>query len=171
MWGVNNIIKECLELLALIVGIGSVIWAMYTFTYSRNQFHHEVMVSCIERFQLIIPALASDVTDEKLDGLRKYIDLSNEELFYFKGNYIPKEVAVEWLDGMISFLPLFNERGDVISNGKFAEIIENKMLEGYPRILKAFRISKLPNMENADDRKHCIETILENLKELSYPCS
>jgi hypothetical protein len=170
MLGVNNI-KEGLEFFALVVGIFSVIWAFIAFKVFKKQFHHEVMVSCIERFQLIIPALASDVTDEKLDGLRKYIDLSNEELFYFKGNYIPKEVAVEWLDGMISFLPLFNERGDVISNGNFAEIIENKMLEGYPRILKAFRISKLPNMENADDRKHCIETILKNLKELSYPCS
>lgn len=170
MWGVSTI-KEALELLALIFGIGSIFWAMYTFTFSRNQFHHEVMISCIERFQSIIPDLNPEAIDREIDALHKYIDLCNEELFYFKGNYMPKEVAIEWLDGMIAYLPLFDERGFVLSNGKFNEIIECNMLENYPRIRKAFRISSLPNMKDAEARKRCIETILKNLKRLSYPCS
>lgn len=170
MWGIGSV-KEALEFVALLVGIGSVFWAIYTFTFSRKQFHHEVMISCIERFQAIIPGLDSTDPDKKRDALRKYVDLCNEELFYFKGNYVPEEVAIEWLDGMIAYLPIFNQRGEVISKGKFMEITEGNMLEGYPRILKAFRVSRLPDMKDQNDRKHCIETILKAVRKLSYPCS
>ncbi len=72
---------------------------------SQNQFKFTVMLSCIDRFQQLSPLLRGD--NEDLSRLKKYVDLTNEEFFYFQREYIPKEVIVEWMDSIVDFFPIY----------------------------------------------------------------
>lgn len=164
-----QMIKDILELIAIVFGGTSLTWAAFIVT--RKQFHHSVMISCIERFQQIFSDLTSSDSTKRLDAIQKYVDLCNEELFYFKEKYVPIEVAKEWLDGMIYYLPLFNRHGEILAPGKFPEILDNHSLDFYPRIKKAFQVATLPDMENPHERIACIEEILKNVKRLTYPCA
>lgn len=78
-------------------GILSLIGLLIAYRQTQNQFKFTVMLSCIDRFQQLIPVVRND--DQDIERLKKYIDLTNEELFYFQRHYIPKEVMIEWLDG------------------------------------------------------------------------
>jgi len=83
--------------------------------------------------------------------------------FFFKQKYIPEEVAKEWLDGMLYFLPLFHENGDVISKGPYFELLGNELFKNYPRLRNTFRVSWFPNMENPNDREKLIEQMINEV--------
>lgn len=77
------------------------------FGYKQTQAHFSfsVMLSCIERFQRLPPLEVNGQYD--LANIRLYVDLTNEEFFYFQRKYIPKEVIVEWLDSISMNFPLY----------------------------------------------------------------
>lgn len=168
--GINNF-RDGVEAFAYIVGSLSIFLGVIAYFLTRQQFQHDVMVSCIERFQDILPVLASNEPEKKLMGLRQYIDLCNEELFYFKNGYVPGEVAREWLDGMITYLPLFDKQGNMLAGGKYKEITVCDLLDDYPRIRKAFCIAESPNLCITEQRMKVIRTVQNNLKHLTYPCT
>ena len=98
---------EPLSHLATIAGACALLYAFRGWKVSQKSAHHDVIASCSARFQ----ELVDDITSHELDGFnpqkaRQYLDLCNEELFYFENDYLPRPVVVEWLDGMLSFLPL-----------------------------------------------------------------
>lgn len=69
------------------------------------------MISCIDRYQQLLPALnrsssrvGSALQESDRDAIRAYLDLSNEELFYFKARYLPRAVAIEWTEGILAVL-------------------------------------------------------------------
>jgi len=66
------------------------------------------MTSCVDRYQKIITQLKYGKDQDK----KIAIDLCNEELFYFQKKYVPGAVIDEWLEGMVNYLPYFNEKGD-----------------------------------------------------------
>jgi len=82
-------VKEFLEFIVLLFGILSFCWAFYTFGISKKQFQHGVMISCIERFQSILAELKSSDGEVRKRGIEKYVDLCNEELFFFQAEVYP----------------------------------------------------------------------------------
>ncbi len=168
--GITNI-REGVEFGALIIGSLSIVIGVWTYILSTKQFRFEVMISCIQRFQDIFPNLQSADSEKKNRALQQYIDLCNEELFYFKQKYVPDEVVKEWLDGMISFLPLYNPNGEPVTKGLYPEIEARNLLEHYPRIRKAFQIPKSYDLKRPSDRMEIIKAIRGNLKHLNYPCA
>ena len=60
-----------------------------------------------------MPKLKSQDKNERQEAIKQYIDLCNEELFYFKHGYLPEEIVNEWLDGMIYYLPHFDGEKNV----------------------------------------------------------
>ena len=136
--GIENI-KDLLEVLSYIVTSGSLIALYVTYKQSNKQIHFSAIEKCVNDFRTL----------EKFDNnLEKkfahYIDLVNEELFYIENNYLPKEVAIEWIDGMIDYLPFKTKSGKFIDSFRYNEILNDnnllQFLKDYPRIAKFINI-------------------------------
>jgi hypothetical protein len=141
-WGIESY-KDIFELLSY----SAIIFAFVTYVLTQRQFRFTVMIRCIERFQRMLPELnrLEDVIDEKerqrITSL--YIDLCEEELFYFSKGYLPKEVMDEWLEGMLNYLPFFNSDGKLLNEKHTLKVVHNDpLLNGYPRIRKCFGHSR-----------------------------
>jgi hypothetical protein len=143
--------SSCLENLAnfaTIVGVIAIIAAIWTYNLNKKQFNFSVLVRCITVYQeKFLNKLPTEITDggeaKTMSILNDYIDFVNEELFYFQQMYIPKEVALEWIDGMINEMPIYNGDGQMLNKGeKTAELIDNKKItQTYNRIKKAFIVN------------------------------
>lgn len=128
---------------------------------SQNQFKFTVMLSCIDRFQQLSPLLRGD--NEDLPRLKKYVDLTNEEFFYFQREYIPKEVIVEWMDSIVDFFPIYVDGSASPINYDqllFKQIHDQKLLVGYPRLKKAFTIDEHLDIT---DKVNLIKKVAANL--------
>ncbi|CAN5116447.1 hypothetical protein BH09BAC3_BH09BAC3_38250 [soil metagenome] len=119
------------------------------------------MLSCIDRFQQLSPLLRGDNDD--FSRLTKYVDLTNEEFFYFQREYIPKEVIVEWLDSIVDFFPIYVKGTELPINYdrlSFKQIHDEKLLNGYPRLRKAFTVE---GKTDPSDKVNLIKIIASNL--------
>lgn len=166
--GMNNL-KDFLDIFVWLVGAGSLIYAANSYKTSQKQLNFAVIISCTERFQKIMPQLKSTYTDERERAIKAYVDLCNEELFYFKHDYLPKEIIGEWLDGMIYYLPYFKNGINVNNSEHCLAEIDDEMLEEYPQIKEAFEISgdfnkDEFNLKDMQQRKKLVENIKSNLK-------
>jgi hypothetical protein len=128
---------------------------------SQNQFKFTVMLSCIDRFQHLSPLLRGDNDD--ISRLKRYVDLTNEEFFYFQREYIPKEIMVEWMDSIVDCFPIYVNGSDIPINYDrlpFKQIHDENLLKGYPRLMKAFTLNR--EMITAD-KANLIKTVAQNL--------
>ncbi len=106
--------------------------------------------------------------DERNRIIKRYIDPCDEELFYFKRNYIPSEIINEWLEGMVGYLPVFCGDGKLANpRCKLQSVMQTHLLEGYPRSSKAFKVSKRYDLSNDSERKAMISEIRNNIKRMS----
>ena len=116
-----------------------------------------------------MPQLKSEDVIERERAIKAYIDLCNEELFYFKYKYLPEEIVEEWLEGMIYYLPTI-KNGKVVEESKhYLKDIDDETLEEYPQVRNAFEIRDKSEYEDFDyekrsHRKILIENIKSNLK-------
>ncbi len=101
-------VLESLAYVAQIVGVVVLLYVAYSYLLQRKQLNFDVMTSCTARFQDILPLLRSEVQEERDKGEEQYVDLCNEQLFYFANGYLPPEVIEEWLDGMVLYLPHYD---------------------------------------------------------------
>ncbi len=88
--------------------------------------------------------------------MKAYVDFVNEELFYFEQKYIPKDVAYEWIDGMINYMPIFNQAKQILNpNNSITKIHELNLLKDFQRVRKAFVVKQQYNFDliygEADD--------------------
>lgn len=156
-----------------ILGFASIIWSFFTLVVSRKQLHFTVISRCIDIFRRDFSDLPLS-SDEK--NCLKFIDFINEELFYFHLKYIPDSVALEWIDGMINYLPVYHNGNVINSDGCLIKILENNLLINYPRVKKSFEIKSTYNFklifsndsvrsENYNiERKRLVLEILNNSK-------
>jgi hypothetical protein len=161
-WGFDTI-KDFIEIAIQALGLVAIGGAIAAFFLTKKQLNFSVMISCIERFQNILPGLESTDPETKDLAIRRYIDLCNEEIFYFQQGYIPDVVIEEWIEGMAFYLPWFNKRGDIVrpANLKIKEELLEKMLEGYPRIRRTFTFTQSYNL-TIDAQKLSLITAVQN---------
>jgi hypothetical protein len=136
-------IKDIAEFFSYIVTTISLIGLWVTFILSRKQIHFSTMEKCINDFREIMK-YSSDSPDE-IDA-KQYIDLVNEELFYLENNYLPLEVAIEWIDGMIDFLPFSLLKSHEFQKSETFKKINttenaNELLKNYPRVMKVIQLN------------------------------
>jgi hypothetical protein len=133
------------ELLSLAVSITTsfaVFLAVRQIKINRQQLYLATITKCIEHFRSF-DKLNIDTTDEKV--LWNYIDLVSEELFYFQYDYIPTDVSIEWIDGMIDYLPITDKSGSVLNRGNCIHYLADhgeEFLISFPRIRTSFEISE-----------------------------
>ena len=135
-------VKDCFELvsyIATLIGVGALIFGVYSYKLTQKQLNFSVIERCISNFNKDFSSISQD-SDEAF--LRKYIDFVNEELFYFEKDYIPRDVAYEWIDGMIDYMPIYSDAKKEFINPDKAlkKINELNLLINYQRVRKAFTV-------------------------------
>ncbi len=161
--GINNY-KDAAELISYIITSISFVGLWIAYVYSRKQIHFSTMEKCINDYRNWMKE-----SDKSVDDVaHEYLDIVNEELFYFEKKYLPMEVSMEWIDGMIDCLPFFNKNNEFIPSESLKafedEMWTRKMMNYYPRIFKAISIKKDFNFENLHlDRENPENLKLRNL--------
>ncbi len=126
-----------------IATVATAIGVWFAFSQSRTnqkQLHLATLNRCINEFRNYAGILKDN---EDTVALSKYVDLVNEELFYMKYDYLPKEVAYEWIDGMIDFIPITNKNEEVLNPDNCLLLLKNNRNEyfkNYPRLKVSFII-------------------------------
>jgi hypothetical protein len=172
---------EGLSLLVNLILASAIYFSFRQIKVNKNQLYLSTINKCVDDFKDIGP-LGLDITDEKL--IYNYLDLTNQELFYFQNSYLPKDIQKEWIDGMIDLLPITNGNR-VILNTKYClkilstEINRDRLLRQYPRIRNAFEIlddskydfdliydsSRQLHKQRIEERRKLIAEIIANVKE------
>lgn len=138
-----------------------------TYLIHRSQLNFNMITSCNQRFQDILVDL-EDEGSKRQHAKRRYVDLCNEELFYFSKGYLPREVFEEWLESMIDFLPLFdNVTGEV--HPDHPGVVEPELLEGYPTIKRVFVVDGPYNLALRDQRMAFVRRVGKKVKPEPIP--
>jgi hypothetical protein len=128
-------IKDLFEFIAAI----AIIFAVGQIWINRKQLFLSTIAKCIADYRSLT-GLNKTCQDETT--IAKYIDLCNEELFYFKHRYLPLKVAYEWIDGMVNYMPIRDKKGNVLNPEHCLDyLIEHfEVFNKYPRILACFEV-------------------------------
>ena len=140
--GIDNLkdLLEVISFIATVIGGIAILFAVRDYSTNRKQLNLSALENCITRFRDNFIHL-SHQSPEPL--VVEYIDLVNEELFYFQNRYLPKAVAREWIDGMIDAIPIYDPIGNVLNQGYCIPLIhQRKLLDQYRfrRVRRAFTI-------------------------------
>jgi len=159
-------VRDTVQTFAVLAGSLSLVVGTIAYLLSRKGLQFNVMIACIERFQDLLPSLDSDEVTER-DVLR-YLDLCNEELFYFKQRYLRREVALEWIEGMVRFLPLLNETTKSPWDGQSYIATSDRLIHQFPRVEHAFSTPALPDLATEEARRRYVERILNRAQHYRY---
>jgi len=159
-------VRDAVQTFAFLVGSLSLVVATIAYLLSRKGLQFNVMIACIQRFQDLLPNLDGDDVVER--DVLQYLDLCNEELFYFQQNYLRKEVALEWIEGMVKFLPLINEATKSPWDGKPYLTSTDKLIHQFPRVAHAFSTTTFPDLATQEARRRYVERILNRARRYHY---
>lgn len=155
-----------------------VIIVVVQYLLTKKQLHQATIARCIDAFRDFGNV---DSETSESGALKKYIDLVNEELFYIQHQYIPKDIAIEWIDGMLDMIPLYSVNGDLLklkfTNQNFIKQ-KDYYFVNFPRIKNTFIIENavfnqaqvlFTGAEESQDeiimyRKRICSQIYENVK-------
>ena len=138
---------EILNLIISAIMAFAIVFAGIQININRKQLYLSTITKCVSDFRNL-----GEINRQTTDSLiiNRYIDLTNEELFYFQHNYIPKIIMKEWIDGMIDFIPITNKKGQILNKKYCIEFIADQrsiIFQNFPRIQNAFEINKTFNVE------------------------
>jgi hypothetical protein len=94
--------------IATMVGVLGVIFLIIEHFANRNLRNIQLMHRCIDNFRQWF-----NTYDQKVNI--SYLELLNEEFFYFQKRLIEKRVAIEWIEGILDFIQIYG-KGDTILN-------------------------------------------------------
>jgi hypothetical protein len=162
-------IFEILSFIATIIGMIALFLGYRGYKTTLKQLSFEIVNSCTSRFHTILKELKKEPNN--IDNLEAYIGLCNEELFYFKYDYLPKEVILEWLAGMKDTVPHFIDNHNVNKSPKCVKFLHQEsgkeidLLYSYQRLKYTFTF---PSKEIYDalqtDTEKFVKYVLKRLK-------
>ena len=164
-----NILSQLLQ----IAGALAILAAAYTYVVHRKQLNFDVIRGCSEKFQKVMVEMRSSDPHTAEQAERQYVDLCNEQLFYFGARYLPDAVVDEWLEGMIDYLPQLKAVGTSVGEApsphtedyRNKEAVSPELLAGYPRISEAFLVSngdsgaRPYDLDNPEERLQLIQHV------------
>jgi hypothetical protein len=163
--------KLMLQTLAYLAQIGGglgIIVAAGSYLIHRNQLSFAVVANCNERFQDLLIDLEGEDTRKREPAKRRYVDLCNEQLFYFSRGHLPREVFEEWLESMVDYLPLFDEvTGEVHPDCR--GVIDPELLEGYPTLKGVFVVEGPHDLAPRDRRLALVRRISRKVRSEPIP--
>lgn len=160
-----------IEVIALFISAGSSLisaaalaFAAYTYRINRNQLNFAVIANCTDRFQRIMARMKANDEAEKSKAIKQYVDLCNEEMFYFKNGFLPPEIADEWLDGMIYYLPHIVDGANVNPNEVAHQIDLPELSDEYPRVYGALQFDEEFRLNRAPTRLQLVSRVKANVR-------
>ncbi len=156
---------QILAYVAQIAGGVGILAAAATFLVHRNQLNFDVIMKCNQRFQEIVVDLKAGDGPQEKRARERYVDLCNEELFYFANGYLPREVIEEWLGGMLDYLPLFDDVTGRVVHSERPPIVEPGLLKDYPRIKEAFTVEGPDIPQSPHQRKALTQRIGKKVRQ------
>ncbi len=159
-------VLESLAYLAQIIAVGVLIYAARSYLLQRQQLNYDVITNCTQRFQEILPGLYSDDAKEREESKIRYVDLCNEELFYFAEGYVPSDVIREWIDGMVLYLPHHNgvDWCPIPEDHNERHRISPRFLDRYSRIWEIFDVGECYSLETPNSRSELVSKIYANIQ-------
>lgn len=94
--------------IATMVGVLGVIFLIIEHFANRNLRNIQLMHRCIDNFRQWFNGY-----DQKIN--MAYLELLNEEFFYFQKRLIEKKVAIEWIEGILDFIQVYGKGGAVLN--------------------------------------------------------
>lgn len=157
---------EAASHVAQVIAATAVIYAAVTYSLNRKQLNFDVITSCTARWQEIMPNLEKTLKDgeHNWEVEERYVDLCNEELFYFVEGYLPKAVVGEWLTGMVLYVPHY--RGEIEDEDLkevFDRMVRPERLEGYPRVRSIFNLDRPYNPK--EEREELVGEIEKKIED------
>lgn len=151
--------KDLVEIISYFVTTISLLGLWATYIFSKKQIHFTTMEKCVSNFREISKwkGMPCDISAE-------YIEFVSEEFFYLENDYLPLKVSIEWIDGMIDYLPFYDKNKVFIESNRLDTLKDQnntvRLLRDYPRIRKAiqmrqeidFKIVHI-SIENENDRE------------------
>lgn len=121
-----NDILDVAQLLANIATIGGIIAIFFLFkqhNHSKDLRNLQLMQRCIDNFRTWYSN-----PNKKVDFF--YLELLNEELFYFQKGLIEEEIALEWIEGILDFIIIKGK--DEINLNKYYKQEDVEKLDQWP---------------------------------------
>jgi hypothetical protein len=171
----NNLL-QLLSNISTILGGAAIIYAVLSYKVTQKQLNFAVLDRCISIFHERYLYISND-SDRVI--LKSYVDFVNEELFYFEKDYIHKDVAIEWIDGMINYMPIYNQVNKILNpNNSITKIDELNLFKDFQRVKKAFVVKNKYNfdliysetttdasyLDRKNERERLAKEIYKNLK-------
>jgi hypothetical protein len=157
-----------------ILGVVVIVLSIRGYGLSQNQFRQGVMTHCLNRYYTVMFDKKGEKYSDPDVWLQQLFELINEEMFYFQVKYLPMDVIIEWMDGILDNV-IIRKAGsaEIINERALVDIIKNSVKQScFPRLTNAFTIksgvdySPAFDRENpayAETRKRLIIEILTNL--------
>lgn len=159
-WGIETY-KDLIQIITWGLGSLSIFGAVISYWYSRKHLNFNVIFNCNKRFQKIRTNLTKDGNKE---AAKKYIDLCNEEIFYYENSFVPQSIMREWIDGMIFYIPHYTSENEYYHKAKLHDyVLKENEFEEYPRLEKVFKVSKTRDITDKDERDNLVNEIMNNI--------
>lgn len=144
-FGINNF-KDFAETFSYCVTTVSLVGIWWAYISSKKQIHFTTMEKCVSNFKKITKR-----SGVPIDKSAEYIEFVSEELFYFENGYLPLAVSIEWIDGMIDYLPFYDKHKIFIASNRLDPLKTQdqaiRLLRDYPRIRKAIQMREAIDFE------------------------
>lgn len=145
--------KPYVELFSSLTNSLAIVILVYSYLISKKQIHFSTIEKCIRDFR----SLDNLNINSSHAEVKSYIELVNEELFYIENGFLPYSVAIEWIDGMIDFLPFVDNKNNILEKHNTFKVLNSNQsideyLGNYPRILNFIQFNKSINLENLESK-------------------
>jgi len=158
-WGIDTY-KDLIQIATWIIGSLFLVMAVISYWLSRKNLNFNVIFNCNKRFQEI----RTGINKSNADSAKRYVDLCNEEIFYYEHSFVPDEIIKEWIDGMIFYIPHYTSKDNFYTEAKLHNyIIKEDEFNEYPRLEKAFKVKRLRNIKNEKEREELVSEIMNNI--------
>lgn len=171
--GLGSMPENMLEVgdvvLGFLVGVATVIFTVVSNRTAQRQFEVGIIISCMERYQVIMDDLCKEKSPCNPTTSRRYLDLCNEELLYIQNNYVRRAIQLEWIEGMLYFLPLLDEKGQELHCPDKLDIESDLIEKVYCRIHHTFRICATDfDLHCEDHRLDATQQILKQVQRYNH---
>jgi hypothetical protein len=159
--------------IATVLGVLGIIFLFVQHYHNRDLRNLQLMHRCIDIFRDWFK------NNSKVDF--SYLELLNEELFYFQKKLIQKKVAVEWIEGILDFIVIYGKNNVVLNTynqqtdiEKLADWPRRKMFFARvsffirPKLEKNITIPDIEDRGHAKKKRELALALYKHIKNYQY---
>ena len=160
--------------IATMISALAIVFLIVEYNASKNTRNIQLMHRCIDIFREWF-----NKPNQKVDI--PYLELLNEELFYFQKRLIQKNVAIEWIEGILDFIQVHGNSG-VLLNGYYNQTNIESLAEWenrkvffariryfiYPKLQRNIIIPGINEKSHAKKKRELAKALYKHIKTYPY---